>query len=187
MQTSLASPVSQWSWTMAISTNAALFWHLERRDHRTSHWLTDLSRCLVQYRPPPLQTQMAGRVAGNWRDLHRLSCSILRSGERRRGCSCTQTSGGMRSTKLSSLAIFLLLLHSAQASDGKATSHLTYTGVCFSRESLKFSSSLNELNNDFVEKSSLELAHLLTDGKCTKSLIMNYLHPKTHQIELLQH
>ncbi|XP_051726969.1 UPF0606 protein KIAA1549L isoform X1 [Ctenopharyngodon idella] len=60
---------------------------------------------------------MAGRVAGNWRDLHRLSCSILRSGERRRGCSCTQTSGGMRSTKLSSLAIFLLLLHSAQASD----------------------------------------------------------------------
>ncbi|XP_050991196.1 LOW QUALITY PROTEIN: UPF0606 protein KIAA1549L [Labeo rohita] len=56
---------------------------------------------------------MAGRVEGIWRDLHRLSCSILRSG----GCLCTRASGGMRSTKLSSLAIFLLLLHSAQASD----------------------------------------------------------------------
>ncbi|XP_016362645.1 UPF0606 protein KIAA1549L-like isoform X1 [Sinocyclocheilus anshuiensis] len=60
---------------------------------------------------------MAGRVEGIWRDLHRLSCSILRSGERRRRCSSTHTSGGMRGTKLSSLAIFLLLLHSAQASD----------------------------------------------------------------------
>lgn len=133
---------------------------------------------------------MAGRVAGIWRDLHRLSCSILRSGERRRGCSFTQASGGMRSTKLSSLAIFLLLLHSAQASDGKATSHLAYWRLIilyFSRQSLKFSSSLNELKNDFVEKNSLELAHLMTDGKCTKSLIMIYLHPKTHQIELLQH
>ncbi|XP_056123865.1 UPF0606 protein KIAA1549L [Rhinichthys klamathensis goyatoka] len=60
---------------------------------------------------------MAGRVAGIWRDLHRLSCRILRSGERRIGCFCTHASGGMRSTKLSSLAIFLLLLHSTQASD----------------------------------------------------------------------
>ncbi|XP_067275787.1 UPF0606 protein KIAA1549L isoform X2 [Pseudorasbora parva] len=60
---------------------------------------------------------MAGRVAGIWRDLHILSGSILRSGERRKGCSCTHASGGMRSPKLSSLAIFLLLLHPAQASD----------------------------------------------------------------------
>ncbi|XP_056334771.1 UPF0606 protein KIAA1549L isoform X2 [Danio aesculapii] len=63
--------------------------------------------------PPPLQTQMAVRVAGIWRDLRRLSSSVLRSGDWRRGCSCT----GMRSVKLSSLAIFLLLLHNAQASD----------------------------------------------------------------------
>ncbi|XP_016416801.1 UPF0606 protein KIAA1549L-like [Sinocyclocheilus rhinocerous] len=55
---------------------------------------------------------MAGRVEGTWIDVHRLS--ILR--ERRR-CSCTHASGGMRSTKLSSLAIFLLLFHSAQAYD----------------------------------------------------------------------
>ncbi|XP_039537589.1 UPF0606 protein KIAA1549L isoform X2 [Pimephales promelas] len=60
---------------------------------------------------------MAGRVAGICRDLHRLSCRILRSGERRIGCFCTHASGGMLSTKLSSLAIFLLLLHSTQASD----------------------------------------------------------------------
>ncbi|XP_058607930.1 UPF0606 protein KIAA1549L isoform X2 [Onychostoma macrolepis] len=56
---------------------------------------------------------MAGRVEGTWRYVHRLS--ILR--ERRRRCSCTHASGGMRSTKLSSLAIFLLLFHSAQAYD----------------------------------------------------------------------
>ncbi|XP_073786455.1 UPF0606 protein KIAA1549L isoform X4 [Danio rerio] len=56
---------------------------------------------------------MAVRVAGIWRDLRRLSSSVLRSGDWRRGCSCT----GMRSAKLSSLAIFLLLLHNAQASD----------------------------------------------------------------------
>ncbi|XP_073707065.1 UPF0606 protein KIAA1549L isoform X2 [Garra rufa] len=60
---------------------------------------------------------MAGRVEGIWTGLHGLIRSVLRSGERRRGCSCTQESGGMRSTKLSSLAIFILLLHSAQASD----------------------------------------------------------------------
>ncbi|XP_043072453.1 UPF0606 protein KIAA1549L isoform X2 [Puntigrus tetrazona] len=56
---------------------------------------------------------MAGRVEGTWRDLHRLS--LLR--ERRRRCSCTHASGGMRGTKLSSLAIFLLLFHGAQAYD----------------------------------------------------------------------
>ncbi|XP_016326510.1 uncharacterized protein LOC107676474 [Sinocyclocheilus anshuiensis] len=56
---------------------------------------------------------MAGRVEGTWIDVHRLS--ILRA--RRRRCSCTHASGGMRSTKLSSLAIFLLLFHSAQAYD----------------------------------------------------------------------
>ncbi|XP_042611610.1 UPF0606 protein KIAA1549L isoform X2 [Cyprinus carpio] len=54
---------------------------------------------------------MAGRVEGTWRDVHRLS--ILR--ERRRRCSCTHASGAMRSTKLSSLAICLLLFQSAHA------------------------------------------------------------------------
>ncbi|XP_026143591.1 UPF0606 protein KIAA1549L isoform X2 [Carassius auratus] len=52
---------------------------------------------------------MAGHVEGTWRDVHGLSI------RRERRCSCIPASGGMRSTKLSSLAIFLLLFHSAQA------------------------------------------------------------------------
>ncbi|XP_026087043.1 UPF0606 protein KIAA1549L-like [Carassius auratus] len=60
---------------------------------------------------------MAGRVEGFWGDLHGLSRSILDSGERRRRCSSTHASRGMRGTTLSSLAVFLLLLHSAHASD----------------------------------------------------------------------
>ncbi|XP_059362179.1 UPF0606 protein KIAA1549L isoform X2 [Carassius carassius] len=52
---------------------------------------------------------MAGHVEGTWRDVHGLSI------RRERRCSCIHASGGMRSTKLSSLAIFLLLFHSAQA------------------------------------------------------------------------
>lgn len=146
MQTSLASPVSQWWWTIWAFPRMRLCsgtWSgvTTARPTDSRVWADVWFRTDIG--PTPLQTQMAGRVAGIWRDLHRLSCRILRSGERRRGCFCTHASGGMLGTKLSSLAIFLLLLHSAQAYDGKAKSHLAYTSVlkyCISHASQRFSS-----------------------------------------------
>ncbi|XP_065126062.2 UPF0606 protein KIAA1549L isoform X1 [Paramisgurnus dabryanus] len=74
---------------------------------------------------------MAGRVEGSWRCCHRLICSILRSGDKRRRCSWTRASGGMRSAKLSSLGLFLLLLHSAQAAQDDVNNEASGSAVSF--------------------------------------------------------
>ncbi|XP_056622742.1 UPF0606 protein KIAA1549L isoform X3 [Triplophysa dalaica] len=66
---------------------------------------------------------MAGRVEGSWR------CS--RSGEKRRRCSWRHASGGMSATKLSSLGILLLLIHSAQPSEDDKSRESSGSAVSF--------------------------------------------------------
>ncbi|XP_051513272.1 UPF0606 protein KIAA1549L-like [Myxocyprinus asiaticus] len=77
---------------------------------------------------------MARGVERLWRDLHRLRRSVPRAGQRMRGCS-RDTAGGMRSTKLSFLAIFLLLLPSAQASEEDSGSAGSFLDVATSPSS----------------------------------------------------
>lgn len=66
---------------------------------------------------------MAGRVEGSWR------CS--RSGDKRGRCSWRHASGGMRRTKLSSLGLLLLLIHSAQPSEDDTSHEASGSAVSF--------------------------------------------------------